>query len=232
MAMHMTPTYDVAVLGAGLAGSLIGALLARQGVSVALIDPGTHPRFAIGESTIPHTSLLLSLLALEYDVPEIDHLAYPDRIAAYVTSTCGIKRAFGFAYHTPGHPFEPAHGLQFGTSSKDENHFFRQDIDAFVFYTAVRYGADAYLSTRARSVHIDRQGVRVDLEDGTPIRSRYVVDAGGYRSLLARQFDLRRDPPPLRHHARTLFTHMIGVRPFTPPGHPFTLSWHENTLHH
>ena len=38
---------DVVILGSGLAGSISGAILARQGKSVALIDAGTHPRFPV-----------------------------------------------------------------------------------------------------------------------------------------------------------------------------------------
>src|SRR5579863_10063204 len=94
--------YDVAILGSGLSGSMLACILAKQGASVVLIDEGTHPRFAIGESTIPHTSLLTLLLAQKYGVPELENIAYPERIAEKVCSTCGIKRAFGFAYHRAG----------------------------------------------------------------------------------------------------------------------------------
>lgn len=34
---------DVAILGSGLAGSIMGAILARQGANVVLIDAGQHP---------------------------------------------------------------------------------------------------------------------------------------------------------------------------------------------
>ena len=54
--------FDVAILGSGMAGSIMAAVLAKQGVRVVLIDSDTHPRFVVGESTIPHTSLLISLL--------------------------------------------------------------------------------------------------------------------------------------------------------------------------
>ena len=95
-------TRDVAIVGSGFSGTILGTLLAKQGFDVVILDAGTHPRFVIGESTIPHTSLLLSLLAARYDLPEIDYLAYPDQIARHVCSTCGIKRSFGFAYHREG----------------------------------------------------------------------------------------------------------------------------------
>src|SRR6185503_11311256 len=127
--MAATPhRHDVAILGTGMSGTILGAILASQGADVVMLDSQPHPRFAVGESTIPHTSLLLSILAERYGVPEIDYLAYPDRIARHVCTTCGVKRSFGFAYQRPGLPYDHREGIQFGTSSKDENHLFRQDI--------------------------------------------------------------------------------------------------------
>src|SRR6185503_15162174 len=80
--MAATPhRHDVAILGTGMSGTILGAILASQGADVVMLDSQPHPRFAVGESTIPHTSLLLSILAERYGVPEIDYLAYPDRIA-------------------------------------------------------------------------------------------------------------------------------------------------------
>src|SRR5437763_15671094 len=83
--------FDVAILGSGMAGSMVAAVLAKQGVRVVLIDSETHPRFVVGESTIPHTSLLISLLAEKYGMPDLEHIAYPGRLAANGSTTCGIK---------------------------------------------------------------------------------------------------------------------------------------------
>src|SRR5438067_11519819 len=110
--------FDVAILGSGMSGSMVAAVLAKQGVRVVLLDQETHPRFVVGESTIPHTSLLISLLAEKYAMPELEHVAYPDRLAKHVCTTCGIKRSFGFAYHREGETYDSREGLQFGTASK------------------------------------------------------------------------------------------------------------------
>ncbi|HYX23886.1 MAG TPA: FAD-dependent oxidoreductase, partial [Thermoanaerobaculia bacterium] len=45
--------YDVAVLGSGIAGSTLAAILGRQGFRVLLLEKGTHPRFAVGEAMQP-----------------------------------------------------------------------------------------------------------------------------------------------------------------------------------
>ena len=46
----MNEQYDVAILGAGFEGSMLGTILACNGAKVVIIDAGTHPRFALGES--------------------------------------------------------------------------------------------------------------------------------------------------------------------------------------
>src|SRR5688500_5700507 len=60
---------DVAVVGAGFAGALAALALRQQGRTVALVERGRHPRFAIGESTTPLTNLLLEELADRYGLP-------------------------------------------------------------------------------------------------------------------------------------------------------------------
>jgi tetracycline 7-halogenase / FADH2 O2-dependent halogenase len=224
--------FDVAILGNGLSGSMLAAVLARHGVSVVLIDAEVHPRFAVGESTIPHTSLLISLIADKYDVPELDYLVYSDRLADHVCTTCGIKRSFGFVYHREGKTYDPREGLQFGTSAKDENHWFRQDIDAYLFNLAVHYGAVPRQKTRVTSLEIDQQGVRLQTSAGEEIHARYVVDGTGHKSIVADRFGLRETPTRLKHHSRTLFTHMVDVPAFDEPNNPLPLSYHKGTLHH
>lgn len=224
--------FDVAILGTGLSGSMLACVLAMKVVSVVLIDAGTHPRFAVGESTIPHTSLLTLVMAQKYGVPELENIAYPDRIAERVCTTCGIKRAFGFAYHRPGQVYDSREGHQVGTSSKDENHFFRQDIDAYLFHVAVRYGAIPRQKTKVTSVEIDRDGVTIQTGAGEDILARSVVDGTGHESMLAARFNLRENPCPLKHHSQTIFTHMIDVPPFQEEHNLLSVSWDQGTLHH
>jgi FADH2 O2-dependent halogenase len=224
--------FDVAILGNGLSGSMLAAVLARHGVSVVLIDAEVHPRFAVGESTIPHTSLLISLIADKYDVPELDYLVYSDRLADHVCTTSGIKRSFGFVFHREGKEYDSREGLQFGTSAKDENHWFRQDIDAYLFNLAVHYGAVPRQKTKVTSLEIDQQGVRLQTSAGEEIHARYVVDGTGHKSIVADRFGLRETPTRLKHHSRTLFTHMVDVPGFDEPHNPLPLSYHKGTLHH
>ncbi|HEV3279280.1 MAG TPA: tryptophan 7-halogenase [Terriglobia bacterium] len=224
--------FDVGILGGGLSGSMLGAVLAKRGVKVAIIEEDEHPRFAVGESTTPHTSLLISLLAEKYGVPEIEHVAYPERLAEHVCTSAGLKRYFGFCYHRPGETYDPTEGFQIGTASKDENHWFRQDIDRYLFELAVQHGAVPMRKTRVTGVEIGDQGAMIETDKGEVIRARYVVDATGYKRILARRLGLRETPTRLKHHSRTLFTHMVDVPAFQGDGSPMPLPWDLCTLHH
>src|SRR5215471_8622994 len=163
--------FDVAILGNGLSGSLLATILGKQGISTVLIDGEQHPRFAVGESTIPHTSLL----AEKYELPELDNLVDTKGLASHVCSTCGIKRHFGYVYHRPNQTYDRTEGLQFGTAAREENHWFRQDTDAFLHNLAIHYGAVPRQKTRVTGVEIDKSGVKLQTSTGEEIRARYVA---------------------------------------------------------
>ena len=60
----MSERCEIAIVGSGFAGSLMARVLATIGYDVVLLERGTHPRFAIGESSTPLASLSLERLAL------------------------------------------------------------------------------------------------------------------------------------------------------------------------
>lgn len=233
------PTYDVAILGAGLAGGLLAAVLARNGVKTLLIDAGTHPRFAVGESTIPITSGMTRLIAERYDVPEIKPLASFKGIQEKVSRNCGRKQNFGFVYHVEGQPQNPKQINQLVVPSllRTESHLFRQDVDAYLFHVAVKYGAEPRLATRIADVEIDpAEGVLLRSDRGEEFRAQYVVDASGFRSPISDRYALRETPTRAGTHSRTLFTHMVGVKPYddapSARAHVKPNPWHNGTLHH
>src|SRR6266851_4005032 len=81
-------SYDVAILGAGVGGGMLAAILARHDVRVLLVEADSHPRFTIGESTIPETAGLLRIIGERYSVPEIGHLATFQSVRHHVSSAC------------------------------------------------------------------------------------------------------------------------------------------------
>lgn len=66
--------FDVIILGAGSAGTVLGAILARHDVRVLLIDAAVHPKFAVGESTTLYTLKGYRQLAERYGIPELEYL--------------------------------------------------------------------------------------------------------------------------------------------------------------
>jgi FADH2 O2-dependent halogenase len=233
--------FDVAILGSGMAGSMMAAVLARHGKRVLMIDQGEHPRFALGESTVPHTSMMMRIIADRYDVPEIKHCADFKSIQANVTRSCGIKRNFGFVYHREGSPHQdPREATQSVIPEYPhgpESHLFRQDIDAYLHNIAIRYGAVSRQKTAVEGIDIDGSWVRLQTREGSELKARFLIDAAGYRSPVALRFGLREKPTRLKTHSRSVFTHMINVRPYDecvePKGaHGMPRLWCQGTLHH
>lgn len=231
--------FDVVILGSGIAGATLGAILARNGASVLLIDAGTHPRFAVGESTTPHTLVLFKLLARRYGVPELEMLTSYESCLQEMGTSNGIKRHFGFMVHHEGQEPDPREVNQFNAPAKlnQSSHLFRQDSDAYLFYAAVRYGCTARQGYRVTDVEFGDDQVTVVGQDGRRHTARYLVDASGFRSPLAQKLGLREEPARFKHHSRSLFTHMVGVKTTDeclrmPLEEMPPVPWFQGTMHH
>ncbi|MEV8635689.1 tryptophan 7-halogenase [Streptosporangium sp. NPDC051023] len=231
--------FDVIILGSGIAGSTLGAILARNGASVLLIDAATHPRFAVGESTTPHTLVLFKLLARRYGVPELEMLTSYESCLEEIGTSNGIKRHFGFMVHHEGQEPNPLEVNQFNAPAKlnQSSHLFRQDSDAYLFYAAVRYGCAARQGYRVTDVELGEDQVTVVGQDGRRYTGRYLVDASGFRSPLAQKLALREQPARFKHHSRSLFTHMVGVKTTDeclriPLEEMPPVPWFQGTMHH
>lgn len=231
--------FDVAVIGGGIGGTTLAAILARHGVRVAIIEAGGHPRFAIGESTVPETIVGLRVMAARYDVPELGYLAGHHTLRRKVSAASGVKRNFGFAYHREGEGFRAEECTMHPTWSPPigpDSHFFRQDIDAYLFQVALSYGATGLTYTPVTSVEFDTDGATIKTATSGDYRAKFIVDAGGMRSLLGEQLKLRVEPPYLTH-SRTIFNHFVGVEPFdkvipSRKEHGMPSPFSQGTLHH
>lgn len=230
--------YDVVILGTGIGGTILGAILARHGIKVLLIEQGVHPRFTIGESTIPETTILFRVLAARYGVPEIGNLATYQRLNRYVGASHGVKRNFSFMYHRPGQPQQPEESSQYPTAAPPygpDVHMFRQDVDAYMLQVALSYGASAIMRTDISELDIDDQAVHLRTSKGLEFTASYAIDAGGLKSMFASKFGLREQPTTLRTRSRSMFTHMIGVKPYDAcikKTHGLASPLSQGTLHH
>ena len=232
--------YDVAVLGSGIAGSTLAAILGRQGFRVLLLEKGTHPRFAVGEAMQPQSSMLMWILGERFDVPEIANISSTEKILTRVTRNCGVKKTFGFLYHEEGKPQDPAQAnllIPPQTPLVSESHLFREDIDEYLMKAAVKYGADYRDRTDVQDFEINDGGVVLRTSAGEEFHARFLVDGTGHKSVVANKFGLRPVVPDLRTQSRTIFTHMTGLERYDdtiPPEDRPGLSrgWYEGTLHH
>jgi tetracycline 7-halogenase / FADH2 O2-dependent halogenase len=230
-------TFDVAIIGTGLSGTILGSILARNGLRVILFDRTHHPRFAIGESTIAQTLYLLGLLAERYGVPEIAWLGSFEETISQVGSSHGRKSNFGFMMHRDGAEPDPAQTTMLRLLDTSGAHLFRQDSDAFMFHTAIRYGCTARQDYEVQKIALLDDGVTIHGGDGSQYTARYLVDASGFRSALATELGLRETPSRLTHHARSIFTHMVGVGSIEdqldlPPDRIPPEPYASGTLHH
>ena len=232
--------YDVAILGSGIAGSTLAAILGRQGFRVLLLEKGTHPRFAVGEAMQPQSSMLMWILGHRFDVPEITNISSTDRILANVTKNCGVKKTFGFLYHEEGKRQDIAQShllVPPATPLVSESHLFRQDIDHYLCKAAIKYGADYRDKTDVQDIAFNDDGVVLRTAAGEEFQARYLVDGSGHKSLVAQKFGLREGAPELRTQSRTIFTHMKGFRRYDDTLRPdeqlgLSRGWYEGTLHH
>lgn len=232
--------FDVIILGSGLGGSTTACALAKKGWNVLLLDSSSHPRFAIGEATTPDISFLMKIVAARFDIPELNNLTTFHLLRDKVSSACGIKKSFSFLYHRDEEKQNPEESHQFSTLAPPfgpDCHLFRQDTDAYMVETAVKYGVELKQNTKINDFELRDDGVTIRSETGESFTGRFLIDATGFRSPIAGKLGLRETPTRLKTKSRALFTHLVGVELYDDVcpelsefGLPYPLA--KGTLHH
>ncbi len=213
---------DVAVVGSGFGGALTAQSLRALGRSVALLERGRHPRFAIGESSTPLANLLLEELADRYTLPHLRPLSkWGTWQRAYPGIGCGLKRGFTFYQHGFDASFDDDHThdrqLLVAASPRDEvadTHWYRPDIDQLLVEQAIEAGAIYVdeLALDAPEIGNGCQRLRGE-RHGRAVRvtSRFLVDASGPRGYLHRMLHLPERPHQWLPHTHGLYAHFTGV---------------------
>ncbi len=234
----MSNNYEVVILGSGISGSLLAAVLAKNDIRVAIIDSGTHPRFAIGEATVPETTTNLKIMGRLFGLPEIAKLANFFDHRDCVGSSHGVKRGFSFCYHRDHQKHNPEETTQTATLSPPfgpDSHWFRQDTDQYMLTVAARHGADVYQSTVVSDFRLLDDRVELSSDKGD-FHAEFLVDASGPFSPFARKMQLRETPTKLMTKSRGIFTHMVGVGRYDDQvrrvEHGMPYSMDQTTLHH
>jgi tetracycline 7-halogenase / FADH2 O2-dependent halogenase len=213
---------DVAIIGSGFSGSLLAMMARRLGHSVVLIERGTHPRFAMGESSTPLANLLLENIATTYDLPRLRPFCeWGSWQKAYPEIACGLKRGFTFFHHEFEKPWsrrpDYANQLLVAASPHDavaDTHWYRADFDHFLLREAQMLGAEYLDQTQLTAASPSSGGLRLE---GTrsgrtvEIRARFVVDASGPRGFLHRTLSLPARPWPEMPAIAGLYSHFTNV---------------------
>jgi FADH2 O2-dependent halogenase len=214
---------DIAILGSGFGGTLLALIAQRLGLAVALLERGTHPRFAIGESSTPLADFKLAALADRFGLNWLRPLAkYGTWKATYPHLTCGLKRGFSFFRHEAGQPFVPAeanaNALLVAASPDDarsDTHWFRAEFDAHLVGRAVAAGIPYLDRLEVHTLRQERGGWRLEgnRPDGAvSISAGFLVDATGDGQALGRALGLQTVAPSvMRTRSRALYSHFNGV---------------------
>ncbi len=188
--------FDVAVIGAGPAGSAASAWLAGRGLRVVCLERGWFPRHTIGESLLPRCNELLREAGLFGAVEARRYM--PKRGATFVRG--GERQRFCFAR---------------GLSGDGEATFQvpRDDFDQTLATAARARGVDLRFGVEVVSASADGGGARLGVRDvetgeGGEIGARFLLDCSGPGRALARLWGLERPAPlPTR---RAYFTMVEG----------------------
>jgi FADH2 O2-dependent halogenase len=203
-----TRTVDVAVLGSHVTTNLLAAILARHGLTVALVPMPGDADAPAGETTVPYTAELFLLLGTRFDVPEIADLAMFDRLPPQLRRSCGVKRSLSFLYHRRGRSQDPREAVQFHVPGEHaEWHLHRPAVDAYTQGLALSYGAVLAAAPPQALEHLGDR-VRLLLGDDEALEAACVVD-GAARPLVQAPL-----APGARHRTRLMTTRMRGVMAF------------------
>lgn len=169
---------DVVVIGGGPAGSIAAALLAKRGYEVVLFEREKHPRYSVGESTIPHIWKYTDLAGASGRLAEEGFIQKSGGTVVWK----GVIREMSFAdfgYERPG------------------MHVERDRFDAILLEHAAASGVRVFQKVAALRATLGDDESRVwyrTVGNGAAgeIRCRYVADASGQNAVLARQLGTRR----------------------------------------
>ncbi|HCU11960.1 MAG TPA: hypothetical protein DGB72_07540 [Gemmatimonadetes bacterium] len=237
---------EVVIVGSGFAGSLLARILAVQGYDVVLLERGTHPRFAIGESSTPLANLSLQRLATRYGMADCYNLATHGRwLAHFPEIGRGLKRGFTYYRHHPDQPFAnrgfDSERLLVAASPHDslsDSHWLRADVDHHFVRQAIAVGVDYRDRVDLTSADVAPDAVRVSgTRNGAPfeLRANFLIDASGPSGFLARQLSIPSGLEKTETRSALVFSHFDGVRlmkdvvPGMPEG-PYPDDW--AAVHH
>ncbi len=184
---------DVAIIGAGPAGSIAAGLLRQYGHRVTVLEHQHFPRFSIGESLLPQCMEFIRQAGMQESVN-----AAGFRFKNGAAFACGDSAGqFDFT-----EKFSAGDGTIFQVE--------RAKFDHLLADGAASQGADVRYGHKVLGVTTDTSGARVEVtaEGGQSytLQTRYLLDASGFGRVLPRLLDL--DLPSTMPSRTSLLTHI------------------------
>jgi geranylgeranyl reductase family protein len=152
---------DVAIVGAGPAGSVAAHDLARAGLATLIADRATPPRYKTCGGGV--LARVLPLLPVPIDAAVLAACSTAELVDAGAGCTLRVTRERPLVYMT-----------------------MRSELDALLVRAATQAGATLMAPARATHVVQDRDGVTLETSAGR-VRARYLVGADGAAGIVARR---------------------------------------------
>jgi len=169
---------DVVVIGGGPAGSMAASFLAQKGYQVVLLEKAKHPRYLVGESLIPHFWKYCDLAGVS------------EKIAAdgFVKKSGGTQIWNGVIRQLSFKDFGYSRGAL---------HVERDRFDHVLIDHARSLGAQVFEEVSVSNVDLNHGETTTVTYRGAnddtagQISCRFVVDASGQSTAIARQLGIR-----------------------------------------
>lgn len=216
-------SFDIVVIGSGLGGSACAVVLSTLGYRVALIEKGSHPRFAIGESATPVTSKKIRHLGEAFGIPEFDRFSTYDKIKeSNLGIHCGPKELFHYYVHKEGQKSVAHNGEipEFIVQTPEvDAQYFRSDSDEYMVEIAKQYGVTYLDNTSVEHIEFSSEGASISCisqNKQREIDTQFVIDGTGFRSIIGQKYDLKVQGNDLNIplKSRSIFSHFKGVGDF------------------
>lgn len=190
----MSTQFDVAVIGAGPAGSVASALLRKKGYQVCVLEKQHFPRFVIGESLLPHCMEML------------EEAGFTDAVRAEPGFQLKNGAAFSWGSRYTEFDFTDKFSDGPGTTYQVRRAVF----DKILINEAAKQGVEVRfghgVTAFDNSGDFARLNIETDTGESYELTAKFVLDASGYGRVLPRLLDLETPShlPPRQAH----FTHI------------------------
>ena len=201
----MNREYDILIMGGGPAGSTCATMMAREGLSVLVLERHKFPRFHIGESITAFGFRAFRELGV-YEELKAQNYVKKKGLEFVMREK---KRKIYFPPTERNEPDELPWAFQME----------RSKIDHTLLKNARRNGAEVREECLIKKVLFEGDravGVQYrDLSEGGPeelqeVRAKWIIDASGQAALINRQLDDNLHDDPLLEKKFAVFSHWEG----------------------